>query len=281
MKHLNKEEISLSILLHLLFLFICIVILLPIILLTISSFRPGEDLMRYGLNFNIDPDAMSLRNYRLIFSGANNYFIWYKNSLILTALQLLFTLMLSACVGYGFSIYNFKFKNFLFACVLLVMMIPTEIILLPLYRLMTDFSLLDNRWGIILPYMVVPVLIFFFRQYLSGIPGDFVDAARIDGCTEYGIFARVMLPLMKPSLAAMAINQGMISWNNFLWPMIVLRSPENITLPVGLQSLMSPYGNNYSILIAGSVFSIIPVLILFVAFQKYFIEGLTAGAVKG
>lgn len=281
MQRLYGKEVGLSTLAHLFFLLMCITILLPIILLTVSSFRPGEDLMRYGLNLSINSESISLRNYRLLFSGANNYFVWYKNSLILTALQLLFALMLSACVGYGFAIYNFKFKNFFFGCVLLVMMIPTEIILLPLYRLMTGFGLLDNKWGVILPYMVVPVLIFFFRQYLSGIPRDFVDAARIDGCTEYGIFAKVMLPLMKPSLAAMAINQGMLSWNNFLWPMIILRSPQNITLPVGLQSLMSPYGNNYSILIAGSVFSIIPVLILFIAFQKYFIAGLTAGAVKG
>ena len=180
-----------------------------------------------------------------------------------------------------FAMYNFKGKNILFLCVLLVMMIPTEVILLPLYRLIVKMGLINNMWGIILPYLVVPMLVFFFRQYLMGIPKDFLDAARVDGCTEYGIFFKIMIPLMKPSFAAMGIYQGMQSWNNFLWPMIVTNSIDKITLPVGLQSLLSPYGNNYDILIAGSCFAIIPILILFICFQRYFIEGMTAGGVKG
>lgn len=118
-------------------------------------------------------------------------------------------------------------------------------------------------WGIILPYLVVPMLVFFFRQYLMGIPKDFLDAARVDGCTEYGIFFKIMIPLMKPSFAAMGIYQGMQSWNNFLWPMIVTNSIDKITLPVGLQSLLSPYGNNYDILIAGSCFAIIDSYIIY------------------
>ena len=237
--------------------------------------------MRYGLNFDVNWATANLDNYQLLFSGQNNYFTWYKNSLVITVVQVVLALLLSACVGYGFAMYNFKFKNALFACVLVVMMIPTEVIILPLYQLVIKLGIMDSMWGIILPYVVVPMLIFFFRQYLSGIPKDFLDAARVDGCTEYGIFARIMVPLMKPSFAAMGIYQGMSSWNNFLWPMIVVRSQTKITLPVGLQSLMSPYGNNYDILIAGSCFAIVPILILFICFQSYFIEGMTAGGVKG
>ena len=237
--------------------------------------------MRYGLNFDVNWATANLDNYQLLFSGQNNYFTWYKNSLVITVVQVVLALFLSACVGYGFAMYNFKFKNALFACVLVVMMIPTEVIILPLYQLVIKLGIMDSMWGIILPYVVVPMLIFFFRQYLSGIPKDFLDAARVDGCTEYGIFARIMVPLMKPSFAAMGIYQGMSSWNNFLWPMIVVRSQTKITLPVGLQSLMSPYGNNYDILIAGSCFAIVPILILFICFQSYFIEGMTAGGVKG
>lgn len=276
----RKSQIS-SVLLCIFFAVVAFITLLPLFLLLVSSFRPGTDLMRYGLNFNIDWLTANLNNYKLLFSGQNNYFNWYKNSLLITMVQLALALFLSACVGYGFAMYDFKGKNLLFGCVLLVMMIPTEVIILPLYRLIINMHIMDSMWGIILPYMVVPMLIFFFRQYLSGIPKDFLDAARVDGCTEYGIFIRIMLPLMKPSFAAMGIYQGMQSWNNFLWPMIVMRSQEKITLPVGLQSLMSPYGNNYDILIAGSCFAIIPVLVLFVCFQSYFIEGMTAGGVKG
>lgn len=278
---MKKKSTVQSVLLFVFYLIVVIITLLPLALLAVSSLRPGSELMRNGLNFNLDWAAANLNNYKLLFSGQNSYFVWYKNSLVITVVQLVLALFLSACVGYAFAMYDFKFKNLLFMCVLLVMMVPTEIILLPLYKLTIGMGLSDTIWGIILPYMVVPMLIFFFRQYLSGIPKDFLDAARVDGCTEYGIFFRIMIPLMKPSFAAMGIYQGMQSWNNFLWPMIVVRSAENITLPVGLQSLMSPYGNNYDILIAGACFAIIPILILFVCFQSYFIEGMTAGGVKG
>ena len=276
-----KKSRIISVCLVLFFLVITMVTLLPLAQLAVSSLRPGSDLMRYGLNFSVDWTTANLNEYRMLFSGANPYFTWYKNSLVVTIVQVGLALFLSACVGYGFAMYDFKGKNIAFVCVLLVMMVPAEVILLPLYRLIVNMKLMNTMWGIILPYLVVPMLIFFFRQYLSGIPRDFLDAARVDGCSEYGIFIKIMLPLMKPSFAAMGIYQGMQSWNNFLWPMIVTNDIDKITLPVGLQSLISPYGNNYDILIAGSCFAIIPILILFICFQRYFIEGMTAGGVKG
>lgn len=276
-----KKSASKTTLLVIFFVIVSVITLLPLALLAVSSLRPGSDLMRYGLNFSIDWSTANLNEYKLLFSGENAYFTWYKNSLVITVVQVALALFLSACVGYGFAMYDFKGKNIAFMAVLLVMMIPTEVILLPLYRLIIKMGLMNSMWGIILPYVVVPMLIFFFRQYLSGIPRDFLDAARVDGCSEYGIFVKIMIPLMKPSFAAMGIYQGMSSWNNFLWPMVVTNSIDKITLPVGLQSLLSPYGNNYDILIAGSCFAIIPILILFVCFQKYFIEGMTAGGVKG
>ena len=161
------------------------------------------------------------------------------------------------------------------------MMIPMEIIMLPLYEQMIGMKLIDSIWGIILPFVAAPAPIFFFRQYLGGIPKELMEAGRIDGCTEYGIFGRIILPLMAPSFAAMGIFVGMNSWNGFLWPLIVLRSQEKFTLPIGLATLITPYGNNYDVLIAGSVMAILPILIVFLFFQQYFIEGMTAGGVKG
>lgn len=278
---MRKTNHIATVLLILFFILVVAITLMPLVLLLCSSFRPGSDLMRYGLNFDIDWANANLDNYKLLFSGENAYFSWYKNSLLVTVIQVVLALTLSSCVGYAFAMYDFKFKNLIFTCVLLVMMVPTEVIILPLYQLIIGMGLVDNIFGIIIPYLVIPMLIFFFRQYLSGIPRDFLDAGRVDGCSEYGIFARIMVPLMKPSFAAMGIYQGMQSWNNFLWPMIVMRSNSKLTLPVGLQSLMSPYGNNYDILIAGACFAIIPILILFACFQSYFVDGMTAGGVKG
>ena len=263
------------------FVLIAVITLLPLALLFCASLRPGQELMRNGLNFNIDWAKANLNEYRMLFTNGGNYFIWYRNSMVVTVLQTALALLLSSWVGYGFAMYEFKGKNFFFMLVLLVMMVPTEVILLPLYRLIVNMKLINTTTGIILPYIVLPMLVFFFRQYLSGIPRDFLDAARVDGCSEYGIYWRIMLPLMKPAFAAMGIYEGMASWNNFLWPMIVTNKITTITLPVGLQSLLTPYGNNYDVLIAGSCFALIPILILFVCFQKYFIEGLTAGAVTG
>ena len=276
-----KKSLPRTVFLIAFFVIVALITLLPLILLFCSSFRSGQELMRTGLNFNINWSQANLDEYKLLFSGENKYFIWYRNSLIVTIVQTTLALLLSSWVGYGFAMYEFKGKNLFFVLVLLVMMVPTEVILLPLYRLIIKMGLINSTTGIVLPYLVIPMLVFFFRQYLSGVPKDLIDAGRVDGCSEYGIYFRIILPLMKPAFAAMGIYEGMASWNNFLWPMIVVNSIDKITLPVGLQSLLSPYGNNYDLLISGSCFAIIPILILFVCFQKYFIEGMTAGSVKG
>lgn len=264
-----------------LFIIIAAITLFPFYCITLASFKPGVELLRYGLNTKFDLSIMSFHNYIFLFTGDNDYFLWFKNSTVITIFQSVLTLFISSLVGYGFAMYEFKFKNILFTCVLIIMMVPIEILMLPLYKMLIGMSLIDSMWGIFLPFLASPLPIFFFRQYLSGIPKDFMDAARVDGCTEYGIFAKIMLPLMKPSFAAMGIFVAMNSWNGFLWPLIVLRSPEKLTLPIALAALLSPYGNNYNLLIAGSVFAILPILILFFFFQKYFIAGMTAGGIKG
>lgn len=284
MRHtrLKKTKFSASsLLMLLLFLAMAILTLLPFYSIFLASLRPGNEIMRQGIGLEIDPSIMSMQNYRHLFSAETPYFTWFTNSIIITVVQTAATLLISSFVAYGFAMYDFKFKNLLFTCVLLTMMIPLEIIMLPLYQLTIKLGLIDSMWGIILPTVAGAIPIFFFRQYLSGIPRDFLDAARVDGCSEYGIFFRVIMPIMKPSFAAMGIYVGMNSWNNFLWPMIVLRSGDKLTLPIGLNSLITPYGNNYDVLIAGAVFSIIPIIVLFLFFQKYFIAGMTAGGVKG
>ena len=152
--------------------------------------------------------------------------------------------------------------------------------MLPLYKQMTTWGMMDSYVAIVLPFVAHASTIFFFRQYLLGLPKSLLEAGRIDGATEYGIFFRLIIPIMKPAFAAMAILNGMNAWNNYLWPLLVIRSSSKYTLTLGLNTLINPYGDNYSLLIVGSFFSIIPIFILFVCFQQYFIEGMTAGAVK-
>lgn len=277
----SKKDLPLKILLLVFFTILCAIILIPFYAIALASFKPGEELIRYGLNLKFDLSVMSLDNYTYLFTGDHSYFTWFFNSLLLTVVQVALTLLVSATVAYGFSAYEFKGKNFLFICVLLIMMVPFEILLLPLYTLIFNLGMMNTYSAIVLPGIASAATIFFFRQYLSGIPKEIIAAGRVDGASEYGIYLRLILPIMKPSFAAMAILNGMNSWNNFLWPFMVLSDERKYTLPIGLKTLLTPYGNNYDLLIVGSFFSIIPIFILFVAFQKYFIDGMTAGAVKG
>lgn len=264
------------------FLFVCFIVLFPLYYMFMASFKSSKELFRNGMDFRIIPSLMSLDNYKLLFSGKGSvYLYWYRNSLGITALHTVFSLFLSSLVGYGLGAYNFKGKNIIFLMVLFVMMVPLEILMLPLYKLIVKMGIINTFAGVILPFVVSPMAIFFFRQYVGGISKDFMDAGRIDGCSELGIFFRIMAPLMQPAFGAMGILLAMQSWNSFIWPLIVLRTNTMFTIPIGLASLMSPYGNNYDMLIAGAVLAIIPIIVLFLLNQKAFISGLSTGGVKG
>ncbi len=201
--------------------------------------------------------------------------------MVLTLISVVLTLIICYFVAYGLTMYNYRLKNVLFFLVIATMMVPFEILMLPLYQEMIDLKLIDTTAGVILPGLCSASTIFFFRQYMVSLPKELLDAGRIDGATEFGICVKIMIPLTKPAFAAMGILCAMGSWNNMLWPMMVYRSSHQFTLPIGLNTLLTPYGNNYDLLIAGSMFAIFPVLIVFLCFQNYFIEGMTVGAVKG
>ncbi len=281
---MKNKRIILSILATAWFAILSFIIVFPLIAGLIASFRPGTELIRKGLSIDLDFSTMTLANYKYLFGGnadSQRYFMWFKNSLILTFVSVVATLLVCYIVAYGLSMYNYKLKNFLFFLVIATMMVPFEILILPLYKEMISIKLIDTMAGVVLPGVCGASTIFFFRQYMTSLPKDLLDAGRIDGATEYGICFKIMMPITKPAFAAMSILCAMGAWNNVLWPMLVYRSAEKFTLPIGLNTLLTPYGNNYDVLIAGSMFGIIPVFIVFLCFQRYFIEGMTAGAVKG
>ncbi len=266
------------------FVVLCFLIAFPLLAGLLASFRPGTQLIRRGLSIDLDISTMTLDNYKYLFSGnadSQKYFMWYKNSLIITLLSVVLTLIVCYFVAYGISMYEFKFKNLIFTLVLATMMVPFEILMLPLYKEIIALHLIDTYTGVIITGLCSASTIFFFKQYLSGLPKDLLDAARIDGCNEYSIAVNIILPITKPAFASMGILCAMGAWNAILWPLLVLKGAEKFTLPIGLNTLLTPYGNNYDVLIAGSMFGIIPILLIFFIFQKYIIDGMTAGAVKG
>lgn len=266
------------------FLLLGVVVIFPVFAGLLASFRPGTELIRRGLSINLDFSTMTLANYKYLFSGnvdSVKYFNWFKNSMVLTLITVTLTLIICYFVAYGLSMYEFRLKKILLFLVIATMMVPFEILLLPLYQEMITLKLIDTRAGVILPGLCAASTIFFFRQYLTTMPKELLDSGRIDGATEYGISIKIMFPITKPAFAAMAILSAMGSWNSMLWPMLIFRNAGKFTLPIGLNTLLTPYGNNYDMLIAGSMFGIIPIFVIFLLFQSYFIDGMTIGAVKG
>lgn len=268
-----------------LFIFFCcvtVVVLFPIYYLVLASLQPSTEIFRTGMKFMYDPDIMSFNNYQLMFQYREGiYFYWYRNSILLAVIFTVCALFLSSFVGYGIGMYDFKGKNLIFMLVLVVMMIPLEILMLPLYKMMVQMQIINTYAGCILPFIVAPNAVFFFRQFVSGLSKEFLEAGRIDGCTEIGVYFRIMLPLMKPAIGAMTILLAMSNWNAFIWPLIVMRSNEMFTLTIGLSSLINPYESSFDMLFAGAVMAIIPIMIVFLFNQKNFISGLTSGGVKG
>ncbi len=273
-----------SILATLLFAVLGFLVIFPVLAGALASFRPGVELLRRGLSINLNFSTMNPDNWKLLFTknaSSQKYFMWFKNSMVLTLVTVVLTLIICYFVAYGLSMYEYRLKNLLFFLVIATMMVPFEILMLPLYREMMSLGLMNTAAGVILPGLCGASTIFFFRQYMIGLPKELLDAARIDGATEYGICLKIMLPITKPAFASMAILSTMGAWNNMLWPMMVFRDADKFTLPIGLNTLLTPYGNDYDLLIAGSMFGIIPIFVVFLCFQRYFIEGMTVGAVKG
>ncbi len=280
--HINVRKTTLSVLATgLMVLWACIA-MLPFAFMFLSSLKPGQEMLRKGLSLTYEPGISSLKNYEALNTYRDGiYWQWYKSSAVIMLLQTVIGLFFGSLVGYGLAMYQFKGRNLIFTLVLLVMMIPFEILLLPLYRTLIRVKLTDTYFGVILPYLVPPFMVFFFRQYVQGLPRELLEAGRIDGCTDYGVFFRIMTPIMIPAFGAMAILSCMNSWNNLLWPLIVLSTNEKFTIPIGMGTTITPYGNAFDVLMPGAVMAVVPIVIIYLFAQKTFIAGLTAGSVKG
>ncbi len=277
----TKKRI-LTVLATLLMVILAIFTLSPFYFMFLSSLKPGTEMLRYGLSFKIDPGISSFENYNALNTYQDGiYWDWYKSSLLLMAFQTIVGLVLGSIVGYGLAMYDFKGKNAVITIVLLLMMVPFEILLLPLYQMLIKAKLINSYFGVILPYLVPPFMVFFFRQYCLTLPREMMEAARMDGCSDFGIFVRIMVPNMIPAYGAMTILSCMNSWNNLLWPLIVLSNDRKFTIPIGMATTITPYGNAYDILMPGAVMAVVPIVIVYLFAQKTFIAGLTSGSVKG
>ena len=218
-------------------------------------------------------------NYRNLWKTVpyNRYFI---NSIFIATASTLLTLFFCSLGGYAFAKYQFRGQKILFGILLASMMVPFQVLLVPLFGLMYDIGWLNSYKAIIIPFSVGAFGVFLMRQFIVTIPSELLDAARIDGCSEFGIYYRIVLPIIKPALGALTIYSFLGSWNGYLWPLIILRDEVKYTLPIGLANLVGIYRQDYGMLMAGTLLSLMPIVILFLAMQREFVQGITLGSVK-
>jgi len=226
------------------------------------------------------PKAPTLFQYEMLFEKLHFVRSFFNSVLVAVAITL-FSLFVNSLAGFAFAKYRFPEREKIFTFLLASMMIPGQVAMLPLFLMLNKLGLLNNYLGLILPASASVFGIFLIRQFMLSIPDDLLDSARIDGCSDFGIYWRIMLPLTKPALATLAILTFMGAWNDFLWPLIVMTKESMYTLPVALANLSGEeHRTEYELLMAGAVVVIVPIAVVFLSMQRYYISGITAGGLK-
>jgi multiple sugar transport system permease protein len=255
-----------------------LVTLTPFLWMLLGSFKPEAELQRVPPTWW--PEAASLDNYRQLFDRLD-FPRFFANSALVAVAVTAGNLVFCSMVGYALAKLDFAGKRVLFGLVLGMLMVPGVVTFVPLFVLVANLGLVNTYPGLILPFLVTPLGVFLMRQFIMGLPDELIEAARIDGASEWRIFARVIMPLCGPALATLGILTFLSSWNNFLWPLVVAQSEDKYTLPVALA--LYSVGQNatrYGLLLAGSVVVIVPVIVLFVALQRYFVQGIATTGIK-
>jgi len=226
------------------------------------------------------PDAPSLDAYRALF-GRMGMARYFANSMLVAGAITLLSLLVNTMAGYAFAKLRFRGRERLFRWLLAALVVPAQVAMLPLFLLMKQLGLVNSYAGVVLPALATVFGIFLVRQYTRGIPDELIEAARIDGAGEARIFFRIVLPLLKPVLVTLAIFTFMAAWNDFMWPLIVLTGQDYHTLPVAMATLSREYYMETEMMMAGAVVTVLPVLLLFLLLQRYYMQGLLLGSVKG
>jgi ABC-type glycerol-3-phosphate transport system permease component len=256
-----------------------VVMLIPFAWTISSSFKDITDI------FNFPPDFWPAQpvfsNYTDLFTKVP-FMRWYLNSIMVAAVSTALAVFFSALGGFGFAKYEFPLRGVLFKVLIGTLVVPGQLVLIPLFIMMSKIGWLDSYAALIVPGMAPAFGIFLMRQYMvNSLPGEILDSGRIDGCSEFGLFFRLVVPLIRPPMGALTIFTFLGSWNSFLWPLIVLRSADKFTLPIGLQNLLGLYDQQYGMIMAGAFLVALPMILLFIVMQRQFIAGLTVGSIKG
>ena len=266
-----------QLLLHLILLFMAFLALAPFVWMIFASFKNFKELVS---GTNLMPEVWTFNNYREIASRVN-FPIAFMNSFISATSVTVATLFTSAALGYMFAKYRFWGKEQLFTILLSTMMVPFAVVIVPLYITITGLGLANSLGGIIVTGFWSAFGMFMLRQFMETIPTELIDAARIDGASEWRIFLQIIIPLSGAPLAALAVFAFLGNWDSYLWPLVVLNSPEKQTLPLVLAGLRNLWWTRYEMWSAGSMLTVVPVMIVYSLASKYFIRGIAMTGIKG
>lgn len=259
---------------------LALVTLFPIYYMVISSF--GDPVEAGAATYSLFPKKISLESYKAFFAFSPYSWRWLLNSLIVATITMVSNVVFASMAGYAFAKVRFKGKKFLFFTILCAMMIPYQVTQVPLYMLVVNVLKIDNTYlALIGPSIVTAYNIFLAKQFMSSLPTEIIECAKLEGCSQPQILMKIILPLSKTVMAVMAILTFMNSWNNFFWPFLVTNEGAMQTIQVGLKNFKFANTTLFSPMMAGATVSALPMFILFFSLQKYFLEGVTVGAVKG
>lgn len=273
--HRSKTNIAISYFLMILF---GLAMATPFVWMILSSFKTEVELMQTPPSFL--PRQYKLTNYQTILQSIP-FLSFYLHTIIVTVIRTLAQLAFCSMAAFAFAKMHFKGQNVVFIVLLTVLMVPVQMILVPDYIIMRTLGLVDSLWGVALPGMFSAFGMFLLRQFYMSLPNEFLDAGRVDGCSYFGVFRRLYLPLSKSALISLVIFTVMYSWNDYLWPLIISSSDNSRVLSVGIALLQGQNRVYYNELMAGATMATIPVILIFVFFQRYFVQGIALSGIKG
>jgi multiple sugar transport system permease protein len=266
-----------SVALHLALIFCAVLSLIPLVWMILASLMPTGEASSEPPPFF--PSHVTFEHYGELFVRLNLGRVLFNSALLATTVTAL-SVLLNAMAGYAFAKLRFPGRGRIFAFLLGALVLPSQVAILPLFLLMRQLGLVSSYWGVILPGMATIFGIFLVRQYALSIPDELLDAARIDGAGEARIFAEIIFPLCRPILVTLAIFTFLGTWNDFFWPLVVLTDDSKYTLPVALANLFGEHVQDTELMMAGSVLTVMPVLLLFLFLQRHYVQGLLMGSVK-
>lgn len=256
-----------------------VVALIPFVWMILGAFKTGAEIRQIPPTFW--PDAPTLDNFRTILNDPDlPLLLFYRNSLFVAIANVITVLFVGSLLGYVFAKFEFKGRNVIFWYILATMMIPAQVTMIPGFLLLAEFGLLNNLWGLIIPSAIDAFAIFLMRQFIMSVPDSLIQAARVDGASEFRIYWQIVLPQIKPALATLGMLTFMFNWNAYLWPLIVLTEQSKRTLPIILTWYSTQNSSQLQLVMAASVLMVIPVLIIFAVAQRWIVKGLTLTGVK-